>query len=353
MALELAKRGKGKVEPNPLVGAVVIKDGKVVGRGWHEYFGGPHAEVNALLDAGKKAEGANLYVTLEPCSQWGKTPPCTEKILRYHIKSVFCSMSDVNPKNMFKGIGFLRKNGVKVINNILKENAFKLNKEYVDSFKNKSQVIVKYAMSLDGKISTRLGDSKWITNAISRQFVHKLRNKMDAVIVGIGTVLNDNPLLTSHGTGKNPVRVIVDPRLKIPVGSNVLGHEAATIIFYSEPNNTKMIKLKKKAILIKLPAKKGLISFKSIINKLSEISIRKVLIEGGGETIAAALGSGYVDEIYAFIAPIVIGGRDAKTPVEGLGIARIMDALKLKSYTLQKYGQDILIKGKINRCLPE
>ncbi|MCX5782822.1 MAG: bifunctional diaminohydroxyphosphoribosylaminopyrimidine deaminase/5-amino-6-(5-phosphoribosylamino)uracil reductase RibD [Elusimicrobia bacterium] len=366
IALDLAKKGKGKVEPNPLVGAIVVKGNKIVGKGHHEYFGGPHAEVNALDNAGSDAKGATLYVNLEPCSKWGKTPPCTTKIINSGIRQVVCAMADVNPKNRYQGIKILKKNKVKVINHILFKKACKLNEKYCASFKNKFSIAVKTAMSLDGKIATKTGDSKWITSEKSRKIVHKLRSQSDAVLVGINTILKDNPELTSHGAGKNPIRVIIDPNLRIHENCRVLNDKKSPIILiYSNAITSiiknKIIRLQKKAILLPFPptgwkqgesfhlrgGNRGRIPFKWIIEKLSDISIRKILIEGGGETIANALNDGVVNKIYVFVAPKIIGGRDARTPVEGLGISKIKDALKIKNLKIRKIGTDILIEGRI------
>ena len=346
MALKLARKGKGSVEPNPMVGALVVKDGVVIGRGYHAYYGGPHAEINALEQAGKKASGATLYVTLEPCSQWGKTPPCVDRIIKSRAKTVVCAMADVNPKNRYRGLQILRKNGVKVINDVLLKTASRMNKSYLNSFKNKPHVMVKAAISLDGKIATSCGDSKWITCEKSRRLVHKLRTGADAVVVGVGTVVKDNPELTSHGAGKNPVRVVIDPSLRTPPKSKILNDQAKTVLIYSNAPASRIISLSKKAILMRVRSVRNRFDFKDIVSRLSDISVRRLLIEGGGETIAGALKSGVVDELYVFMAPKIIGGSSAKTFVEGAGAKLIQDSLKLNGLNAVKVGSDLLIRAK-------
>ena len=346
MALELARKGKGNVEPNPMVGAVLVKNGRVVGKGFHAGYGGPHAEINALNQAGKNAAGSILYVTLEPCSVWGKTPPCVDRIIKSRVSSVVSAMADVNPKNRYRGFQKLRKNGVKVINDVLFKSACKMNQSYVNSFKQKPHVIVKAAISLDGKIAAVSGDSKWISGAKSRLLVHKLRSRVDAVIVGVGTVLQDNPELTSHGFGRNPLRVVIDPSLRTPLNSRVLNKKAVTIIIYSSASSARIRTLEKKAFLMRVSSSGNRFDFKDIVNKLSDISARKLLVEGGGDTIAGALGSGVVDELYVFVAPKIIGGSRAKTFVEGKGARVIKDSLELGYMRAVKIGPDLLIRAK-------
>jgi diaminohydroxyphosphoribosylaminopyrimidine deaminase/5-amino-6-(5-phosphoribosylamino)uracil reductase len=229
-ALLLAARGKEKVFPNPMVGCVIVNDGTIVGEGYHEYFGGPHAEINALRQAGNKANGATLYVTLEPCSHWGKTPPCTDAIIAAGIKKVIACMTDPNPSIAGQGFKKLLKHSIEVSEGILRASAEKLNSAYIHSLKHrKPYVVIKAAMTLDGKIATATGDSKWISSERSRAYVHKLRSSLNAVVVGVGTVVRDNPHLTSHGRGRNPVRVVIDPQLRTPLTSHILDGEAPTV----------------------------------------------------------------------------------------------------------------------------
>ena len=349
-ALLLAKRGKNRTFPNPMVGSVVVKDGRIVGEGFHEYFGGPHAEINALNEAKDKSKGATLYVTLEPCNHWGKTPPCTNTIIKAGISRVVAAMKDPDPRTAGKGFKKLENRGIRVTSGILGKNAAQLNAAYINAMKQRnSHVIAKVAMSLDGKIATKTGDSKWISSPASRAFVHHLRSRVDGILVGINTVIRDNPELTSHGRGKNPVRIIIDPTLKIPLPSRVLDNRAPSIIFYSKsmyPGKEEILK-NKGILLARVLILNGEINFKLIIKKLKKMAIYRVLIEGGGETLATALNAGVVDEAFFFIAPILTGGRQAITPFEGPGIAKISDSLRLKSWRVKKMGKDLLIRGKL------
>jgi diaminohydroxyphosphoribosylaminopyrimidine deaminase/5-amino-6-(5-phosphoribosylamino)uracil reductase len=353
-ALVLAARGRKKVFPNPRVGCIIVNKGAVVGRGFHEFFGGPHAEVNALAAAGQRTSGATLYVTLEPCSHWGKTPPCVDAIIRAGIRRVVAATLDPNP--LVSGTGFARlaARGIEVVNGVLEREARRLNRGYFSSFNPLlisavPEITIKAAMTLDGKIAARTGDSKWITSPQARALGHRLRSTHDAVVVGVGTVCADDPYLTSHGRGKNPVRVVIDPNLRVPAGSRVLDSAAPTVIIYSNRRRAaKAAELKGAGIvMIHVPAKRGLIAFTDILRRLGEISIRRILVEGGGETIANALDSGMVDRIAFFIAPRIVGGRDAKTPVEGVGFGAIAQAFTIKDVVLRRIGPDILVTGSV------
>jgi len=352
LALKLAAKGRLNTFPNPMVGCLIVKNGKAAGFGFHEYFGGPHAEINALKMAGKRSSGATMYVTLEPCNHWGKTPPCTNAIINSGIKRVVVASKDPNPLVSGKGIEGLISKGIEVNYGVLANLERALNTRYRKHIigRHKPHCIAKAAMTFDGKISTETGDSKWISSDISRRFVHKLRSEADAVIVGIGTVIKDNPLLTSHGAGNNPVRVIIDPKLNVPLSSNVLNtKQAATIVVHSVTENSNKLELlsKKGVILIRVPKIKDSINFKHIINILCKMHIYKTLIEGGGETISSAVESASINEFYMFISPKIAGGRHAKTPVEGTGIKRITDAVPIKSWKMSKIGRDFLIKARI------
>lgn len=350
MTLKLAGKGSHRVFPNPMVGCVIVNKGKIVGKGFHEYFGGPHAEINALSNAGNRAFGATLYVNLEPCNHWGKTPPCTHSIIKSGIKRVVASMTDPNPEIKEMGFKELTRSGIEVTKGIMKKQAKKLNSQYIKSLrKRKSYVIVKTAISLDGKIASKTGDSKWISSDKSREYVHKLRSEVDAVLVGVHTIIRDNPELTSHGKGKNPIRVIIDPNLRIPLKSKILRDSFPRVLIYSSKKlKEKLEVLRKKCIiLIYLPKKGRVINFKYIIKKLATLSIYRILIEGGGETIANALRSGVVNELICFVAPIIIGGRDAPTFVEGEGISRVYNAIKISGLKVRKSGNDLMITGKI------
>ncbi len=351
-ALALALKGKGKTHPNPMVGCLIVRDGAVVGTGWHEFFGGPHAEVNALAAAGEKSRGATLYVSLEPCNHWGKTPPCAESIIKAGVARVVAAMSDPNPLTCNRGIQRLKKNGIAVTTGVLRREAERLNRDYLCHIeKSRPLVTIKAAMSLDGKIASRSGDSKWITCQKARDYVHRLRAQYDAILIGAGTVTADNPFLTSHGKGKDPVRVIIDPSLRTPAQSNVVNGEPPSVIVYQLPGDDKKIeRLREKgAILVGLMRENGRISFKTIVNKLQEISLRRIFIEGGGETIAAALADGVVDDALIFVSPRFIGGRTAPTPVEGEGVERVAESLKLGRMSVRRVGDDLLISAAIKK----
>jgi len=348
MAFDLAQQGAAKVFPNPMVGAVLVKNGKIIGKGWHKRFGGPHAEIYAIEQAGGKAKGADLYVTLEPCTHWGKTPPCADKIIEAGICRVIAASIDPNPKASGKGLAKLSKAGIKVERDLLRTRALHQNSAYFSRFRqNQSLVTVKAAMSLDGKICTRTGDSKWISNETSRKLVHTLRSQHDAVLVGINTVIHDNPWLTSHGMGKNPVRVIIDPDLRIPLTSHVLDNKAPTVIFSASKTKAKNSALKQLGIFVINQYGKSIIGFKHILKELSKMSIYSILIEGGGETIASAIDAGVVDKLKLFISPKIIGGRDAKTPVEGFGTTLVSKAKHVKNLTVRKIGNDLLVSGDL------
>jgi diaminohydroxyphosphoribosylaminopyrimidine deaminase/5-amino-6-(5-phosphoribosylamino)uracil reductase len=349
-ALRLARRGGPRVCPNPMVGCVIVKDGKIVGNGYHEYFGGPHAEINALKQAGDKANGSTLYVTLEPCAHQGKTPPCADAIIRSGVRKVVIAMKDPNKNVAGSGIRKLTANNISVKCGVLRSSAEKMNADYCAYIRKvRPYVILKMAMSLDGKIATRSGDSKWISSEASRKCVHRLRSKVDGVMVGVNTVLKDNPELTSHGQGKNPVRIIIDPILKTPVGHSVISNKSLSIFIY----NSILVNVipkhfsgKNNIIVAPLrPGPKKRIDFREVIALLGKMNINKILIEGGGGTAANAIEDGIVDELNFFIAPIIVGGREAITPVEGTGVANIKDAYKVKRLHLSKIGGDILIKG--------
>lgn len=348
-ALKLAAKGAQSVFPNPMVGAVVVKDGKTLGRGWHNCFGGPHAEIFALEEAGLKARGATLYVTLEPCAHWGKTPPCAEAIIKAGITRVVAASKDPNPKTSGKGFAVLRAKGIKITENLLNRQALTLNAAYYARFNNEGKrVIVKAAMSLDGKICSRTGDSKWISSERSRRLVHRLRSRVDAILVGVNTVIKDNPELTSHGMGKDPVRVVLDPKLRIPLNSKLLSGKAPIIIFTASTKpKAKLEALKKRSAVVKYLGNRARFDFKRVIKELSIMSLYSILIEGGGETIASALDSGAVDEIIIFVSPVIIGGRQAKTPVEGAGALKVCLGRRIKAMKAVKVGPDLMITGKV------
>ncbi|MCK4648977.1 bifunctional diaminohydroxyphosphoribosylaminopyrimidine deaminase/5-amino-6-(5-phosphoribosylamino)uracil reductase RibD [bacterium] len=354
VALKLAVRAKGRTSPNPLVGAVIVKDNRIIGKGYHRRAGEPHAEINALDMAGERARGATLYLNLEPCAHFGRTSPCTKKIISSRIKEVVVAMIDPNPLNCGRGVKELRKAGIEVKVRTLKKEAKKINEAYIKYITTKKPfVILKTAMSLDGKIATKTGDSKWITNESSRKYVHKLRSEVDAVLVGIETVLKDDPLLTircpKSKVQSQPVRVVVDSRARIPLGAKILNRAAPTIVATTKLASRKKIEaLKKKgAKVLIIKNKNRKVDLRELLKRLGELEITSLLVEGGGRINASFLKNGLVDKVLFFIAPKIIGGEEALTPVEGEGIERIKHAIKLKDISIKRFREDVLIEGYI------
>ena len=353
IALELAQKGEGSVSPNPVVGAVIVKDGRIIGEGYHEYYGGLHAERNALAKATENVEGSTMYVTLEPCCHYGKTPPCVNAIIENKIKRVVVGTLDPNPKVAGKGAQILKEHGIEVELGVLEEECKKLNEIFIKYILCKKPfVIMKAAMTLDGKIATTTGDSKWITGEIARAEVHRLRNKVSSIMVGIGTILADNPELTCRiEGGKNPIRIIVDSNLRIPLEAKVINLKDNTnvIIATTEKANKEKIKLleKKGAKILILKEKNGKVDLESLIITLGEMGIDSILLEGGSTLNYSALEEGIVDKVQFYIAPKIIGGETAKTPVGGLGILSMSNSLKVRDINVKNYGEDILIEGYV------
>lgn len=351
-AIELSKLGKGYTNPNPVVGAVIVRDGKIIAEGYHKYFGGDHAEINAFKNAKDDLKGAEMYVTLEPCSHYGKTPPCALEIVKKGISKIYIGMKDPNPKVSGKGIKILRDNNILVTSGILESEIKKANEVFIKYIKTKLPFIVlKTAMTLDGKIATKTGDSKWISNELSREYTHKLRHSLSGILVGIQTVLADNPRLTTRlkEGGKDPHRIVLDSNLRIPLDSKVLNlnSKSKTIIATTENVDTKKIKAleQKQAIVIKTPSKDGKVDLKYLIKKLGDMDIDSILIEGGSTVNYSALNEGIVDKVISFVSPKIIGGKEAKTPVGGSGKDLINDAFKLKNIEIERFNEDIMIKG--------
>ena len=353
--LKLAKRGYGKTAPNPMVGCIILKGRKIIGRGYHGYYGGPHAEISAIRNAKSGCRNATMYVNLEPCCHTGKkTPPCLPAIVRSGVKKVVIAMKDPNPKVAGRGIRQLKKNHIKTETGVLEQEALELNKAYVKWITGKMPyVLLKSAMTLDGKIASVTGASRWITSRDSIEYSRNLRKQYNAILVGVGTVIRDNPSLTTHakhGDGFNPVRVVIDPDLRIPLNSRVLDRKAPKIIVTA--NRILKDKLeylaKKGANIISINKNRfGHISFMEIMKKLAETGIYSVIIEGGGITNSRALESGVVDEILFFVAPKILGGADARTPVEGKGIQKLSEALNISNMQARVIGSDIMISGRI------
>lgn len=349
-ALELAAKALGRTSPNPVVGAVIVKDGKVIGEGYHMKAGTPHAEVHALNQAGYNARGATMYVTLEPCSHYGRTPPCADALVNAGIKKVVIATLDPNPKVAGKGRKILEDAGIETVVGVLEDEAKKLNEVFLKHItRGLPFVSLKYAMTLDGKIATSTGDSRWISSEQSRQYVHKLRNIYDGIMVGINTVLKDDPMLNCRletEEKRDPVRIIVDGELKIPLESNIVktSPEQKTVIITSmDVPEEKCRKLNDKYIqILKVPGEPYYLDLVQALKMLLKQDICSILVEGGAQLNASLWEEKLVDKIYCFIAPKIVGGMGF-SPVGGKGQEFIQDAHILKSPDFTRFGDDILI----------
>jgi len=352
-ALAYAERGRGYTSPNPMVGAVVVKNSRIVGAGWHRSAGGPHAEVNAINDAGDQAKGATIYVTLEPCNHTGRTPPCTEKIIGSGIRHVVVAMEDPNPDVKGGGIKRLSEHGITVTSGICEEEAKKLNEIFVKYVRTKKPfVILKCASTLDGRIATRTGDSKWITGVESRKYAHEIRHLVDGIMVGIDTVKQDNPSLTTRLDGKkglDPVRIILDTRLSIHEDADILHLDSKSetfIITGLNISNDKKALIERNGIkVIKVPEKEGRIDLKTLIDILGDVGITSLLIEGGSRVINSALSAGIVDKIFFFYAPKILGGDNGVPVCRGEGPDLMSESIQVKNIEIKRFGEDVLIEG--------
>ena len=356
MAIELAKKGAGAVNPNPMVGAVVVKNGEVIGRGYHKFFGGSHAEVYALEEAGKEAEGATIYVTLEPCSHYGKTPPCAKKIIDMGIKKCFIGSSDPNPKVAGRGVAMLKEAGIEVVENVLKEECDEINQVFFKYIKTKiPYLFVKCGITLDGKIALSNGISKWITNSIAREKVQYYRNKFMGIMVGINTVLTDNPSLTARiENGVNPFRIIVDPHLKINEYCKVVknNEDEKTVIITSQKNlfaedteNTE-IQIKQKRLAEENKVKFIFIdgekfSFRKMLEEIGKAGIDSVLLEGGETLISLAFEENAIDGGEIFIANKILGDSSAKPFISGFVREKMDEAIQLTNVKNNIYGENV------------
>ena len=355
-ALSLAQLALGQVSPNPAVGAVVVKDGEIVGQGHTQPPGSWHAEVMALKQAGEKARGGELYVTLEPCNHYGRTPPCTQAIIAAGISEVHLAMLDPNPLVCGQGENELEREDIKTYVGEHQDEAKQINESYIKYITTGVPFITgKFAVSLDGKIATENGDSKWISGNEARNYSHYLRYTADAIMVGANTIIEDDPHLTCRYGGKGgkakkqPLRVIIDGRGRVPSTAQV----------FSEPGNVLIVvgdlveSQKKKALaqvgaeLLELPSDEGLVDLGVLLKLLGEREVTSVLVEGGGILLGSLFDHGLVDKVIAVIAPMIIGGGNAKTPVAGRGVDRVMDAILLESLNMEKYGEDLLISGYV------
>lgn len=346
--LLLAKKGVGWVNPNPMVGAVIVKNGEIISQGYHKRAGLAHAEIEAINSAREKLKNATLYVNLEPCSHHGKTPPCTEAIIKSGINRVVFSVTDPNPAVLGGGVIALKKAGIKVTTGILENEARELNEAFFTFHEKKRPFIaIKFASSLDGKIATKTGDSKWISNEKARKYSHILRSRYQAILVGSNTVLHDDPHLGSRLKGKrDPIRIIIDPTLKIPLTSKVLRNTNILIISTRHADKFKLAELKKRNIdLIKFNTSE--IPLTEIIKELSKREIISILVEGGGETIGRFVDQKLVDKVYAFHSPILIGGKTATSAVMGTGFEKVNEALRLTGVSHKLFDDTVLTIGKV------
>lgn len=356
-ALELARKGEGHTSPNPMVGCVVVKDGRIISEGYHEKYGEFHAERNALTRCTEDTAGADLYVTLEPCCHQGKTPPCTDIIIEKKIARVFVGSMDSNPLVAGKGVQILRDHGIYVETGILDAECRKLNEVFYHYIATKTPfVVMKYAMTLDGKIACATGDSKWVTGEIARTQVHRMRGRYRGIMVGIGTVLADDPMLNCRVEGGvDPVRIICDSNLHIPTESQIVktALDIETIVacsqeaLESERKQEKIRRLKEAGIQIIGTEGAHGVNLVELMKKLGGQNIDSILLEGGGTLNASALEDGIVNKVYAYIAGKLIGGMDARSPVEGMGIDRMADAITLQNMEIEKLGDDFCIVGYV------
>lgn len=355
LAMQLAGNAIGRTSPNPLVGAVIVKDNRVVGCGWHRKAGTPHAEVHALNQAGELAQGADVYVTLEPCAHYGKTPPCAKALVEAKVKNVYGGLLDVNPKVAGKGFKILEDAGIHVEYGFLQDELRKQNEVFFKWIEHKKPfVVLKAAMTLDGKIATATGQSKWITNETSRAYGYKLRDIYDGIMVGINTVIEDNPMLTARvDGGKNPIRIVVDSSLKIDINANVVQDKSAKTIIATtdKANKDKILKLQAQDVDVIVVDKdeNDKVDIEKLLDILGQQNICSILVEGGATLSGRFVAKKLVDKVYFFIAPKIIGGKEAKTPVAGTGILNLQEALALKDIQIEKLEEDVLIIGRVDK----
>ncbi len=349
LAIKLAEKGRGLTSPNPMVGCVIVKRRRIIGKGYHKKAGTEHAEVVALNEAGRKAVGSIMYVNLEPCSHWGRTPPCIERIIQAGVKEVVIATTDPNP--LIDGFNALKLRGIKTRIGYWEKEAKILNEIYFKYIKTKTPfVILKVAMSLDGKIATSTGDSKYITSKEAREYVHKLRTEVDAVMIGVNTAIRDDPKLTPRlFKGKDPIKIVVDSKLSIPINCNLIKNPSKLIIATTDnalkQNQNKICKLKEKGvdIIITAKSKEGLVDLKDLMKQLGKQEITSIMIEGGSQLNSSAIKQGLVNKVLIFTAPKLIG--KGISAIGNLGIKKIGSAINLKNTITRKIGRDLLIEG--------
>jgi len=347
-ALALAVRGRGRVSPNPMVGCVIVKGGRRIAEGFHARFGGPHAEPTALAKAGPRARGATVYVNLEPCCHHGKTPPCTRALVAAGVRRVVAAMRDPDPRVAGKGLAELRRAGIAAQCGLLEEEALRLNRGFVSLMRRgRPHVILKAGASLDGRIETSARQSKWITSEESRALGRRMRGEVDAILAGSGTVLSDDPRLTAADGLPDPLRVILDSRLRIPRRSRVLTGLGRCLVMAS--GSAPARNLGRGAEIVRVRSGRGGLDLRSVLKRLGERGVTSVLVEGGPRVHTSFLESGLVDEVHLFLAPRLIGGKAARTFFEGRGFPRLPGTPRLSDVSVRRVGPDILITGVIFR----
>jgi len=352
-AIRLARKGLGRTSPNPAVGAVIVKGGKFLSKGYHRKAGGPHAEIEALNKLGGKAPGATIYVTLEPCNHFGRTPPCTRAILASGIKRVVVGMKDPNPDVSGGGAGFLAEHDIEVKIGVLESECRELNEAFVKYVSSgRPFVIVKSAQTLDGWTATASGDSKWITNERSRAYVHRLRDRVDALMVGVGTILSDDPQLTcrlKHGKGKDPLRIVVDTHLRTPVNARILRQDSSAgtlLVVGSHVKENAIHNFEKQGnSIVRCPTSEGRIDMNFLLDILGRRMIMRLLVEGGAGVIGSLLREKLVDKLYIFKAPKLLGGGDGIPMASGPGPRMMGKSLPLKNIRVKRFDNDILVVG--------
>ncbi len=343
--LRLAKKGLGWTNPNPMVGSIIVKNGRVIGKGFHHQAGKAHAEAEALRSANENPKGATMYVSLEPCVMFGRTPPCTGVIIKSGIKKVVCCSLDPNPRVRGKGLTKLKEAGIETSVGILEQEARKLNEAFFTFHeKNRPFVAIKFAASLDGKMATRTGDSKWITNEKARLFARGLRAEYQGLVIGINTILIDNPNLGVRLQGrKDPIRIILDPKLQIPLDADVLRDTNVIVVTTASSDKKKKEQLENQGFTV-LTFDGEKIKIPKLLSALKEKEIISILIEGGGETLGNFIDFKIIDKVYVFQAPVMIGGREAVS-IGGKGVKTVKEAIRLKNTSLEKFDDNLLITG--------
>ncbi len=357
-ALSLAGLALGSTSPNPAVGAVIVKEGRVVGEGYTQPPGLAHAEIMALKEAGEAARGADMYVTLEPCCHYGRTPPCTGALIQAGISAVHMAALDPNPLVCRRGRAALEAAGIKTFLGYMEREALDLNEAYVKYITTHTPfVIAKFAMSLDGKLATRSGHSRWITCEESRSFVHILRYRADAIMVGVNTILLDNPHLTVRIKGdggttiKQPLRVVVDSNGRTPPEAQIFHEPGKTVLVVAESLDADRVEafLDRGVDLVKVPACAGFLDLKIILKELGKREVTSLLVEGGGTLLGSFFDQGLVDKVVAFVAPIIVGGTGERSTIGGVGVETVPEAKHLKKVEITKFGDDVLVTGYLDR----